>query len=341
MSKKQLKQINGDIIDPYYGIPYDPVNNPKQVHPESEREEFRFRKWYELVDNFDPNEPGPPWDKDFSQDLIEDIRDGFVNNYWRQYYIDKHTLTDKEMYEKYPDLTKEWIPDEECIQYKKDLVYTLEQGTVYLDVGGYHPQGDIVDGTPITELQGSDLKINHPPDTVKKMLVTLRSDQAPQGENAPQQDFVTVDPHVWVWCGDINDWLSINIRRVHHMWHTGFYKWNAEQHWLIEKLSRWNAELIYKKDPDAKNQPKSINDPNLVIVNVTIPKDLEQDVVPHERRWDPEAIVAFWDIDNDCRLELPIKAIYDLNIDERHTALPDPREDENHPEHEQWKLEQQ
>jgi hypothetical protein len=343
MNQKKLKQINGPIFDEYWGMPFDPDIDLKISHPDNPNDDYRVRRWDEFIDGMDPDEPGPPWDPNYIPNYAFDLKDGKFNNYWRQFEIDRNTLTDAQVAEKYPNLTTQYIIDDDIVEYKEKMVYALEQGCIYFQVGGYHPTGDIIDGTPITELPGSDLLVNHPLHTIKKYWVTLRSDQAPQGKNAPDQDFTTTDPHVWAWCGDTNDWLSINIRRIQHMWDTHFYKWNAEQHWLIGKLSKYQAKLTYKKDPTLPSRPAtlSVNDPNLVTVNVTIPEDLEQNKVPFENRWDPDAEVAFLDIDNNCKLVLPLAALYNLDIEDSHQKLPDPREDDQHPEHEQWKLEQQ
>ena len=78
----------------------------------------------------------------------------------------------------------------------------------------------------------SDLRVNHPPDTVKSHVITLRPDMVPGGDNAPINDPDNADATITVFDADDQEWEPINLRRIHHMFNMNLKKWYANQHWI-------------------------------------------------------------------------------------------------------------
>jgi hypothetical protein len=323
---KKSDQINGDIWED----PYVPnfKDNPAAIHKLNPNPKFRKYDWWEL--KFDDREGDPPWDPEFI-DPIDIMFDGFGNNYWRQFYIDKHTLSDIEIAKKYPNQTKEYVFDEEVNELKNIFLYNLENDIIYLDVGGFNPDNQD------EEMSGSDLRINHPPQTVKRHVVTLREDIIPTGENTPKNNPYDNDPYIWAWDNDCNDWRYFNIKRIHHMWAMNLRPWYPDQHWIMDKLTRWDAILDYKIDASLPDKPKEVKDPNLVKgVNVT----LHPDKIPHppqlelcendmRARYEPDNEVVLWNLDTNDWITVKTGQIYHMKILEDKTP-PKPEEADNY-----------
>jgi hypothetical protein len=266
-----------------------------------------------------------------------------MNNWWRQWDIDKHNLSDEEMYKKYPDMCEEYIPEEEVEEYKQRMIYALEKGFVLYEIGGINPNSKLDEPE---HLEGSDLVFNQNANTVKMYTLTLRDDVVPDSSNNPKNDCYGTDPHIYAFDKISDTWHRFNIRRLHNVWDTRFYKFNTEQHWLIRKLAKWTGKLIWKVDPGIPSKPKEVPDDNLRFCEVTlkpdiIPKDFEQlKEVSHEDRWDPNVEVRLWDMTNEQVLTLRMDQIHDLTVDPRHSESPPPEASDDHPDHQKW-LEQQ
>lgn len=327
--RDKSKQINGDIwIDPE--VP-DFKDNPAAVHKLNPNPKFRRKEWWEL--EFDEREGEPPWDENYLA-VVDVMFDGFYNNYWRQYYIDKHTLTDVEMAKKWPSLTREYVFDDEVQDYKNQFLYSLENDIIYLDVGGFNP--DNLDH----ELPGSDLRLNQPAQTVKQHIITLREDMIPSGENTPKNNPYNNDPYVWAWDDAASDWRYFNIKRIHHMWSMNFRSWYPDQHWLMDKLTRWDAILDYKIDASLPSRPSEVDDPNLVRgVNVTLhpdkipePPKLELCENNQIARYDVDNDVVFWNLDKGEWITLKLGQLYFMKILEDKNPPPPEEDDAYNPD---------
>ena len=251
----------------------------------------------------------------------------------KQVCIDFDTLTDQELADKYPDITREWIPDSQLSLYKKKLVYLLEQSIAYFDVGGYSPDGK---GTPVK----SDLRYHHPANTMESTILTLRRDIVPQG-NRPNTDVNSADPYIWAWENDDEEWKQINIRRVHHMFDMQLRKWHPNQLWLVDKLSRWTATIKYYENiKDAeKHHPLYTSDPLEIRTKTTtitldptlMPNIPTQNLVAEEPlalRWDLYNDVTVWDIDNQDWITIKAFQILDMEVLEDKTPPPPPSGEE-------------
>ena len=323
---KKSDQINGDIWDDPT-IP-DFKANPAAIHKLNPNPRYQKTEWWEL--EFDDREGEAPWDPNHLE-VVDLLFDGFYNNYWRQYCIDKHTLTDAEIAKKYPDNTEEYIFDDEVKDLKNKFLYSLENDSIYLDIGGCNP--DNLD----EEMSGSDLRINQPPQTVRSQVVTLREDIIPTGENTPKNNPYNNSPYVWAWNNDSNDWIQFNLRRIHNMWALNLRTWYPDQHWLMSKLTRWDAILDYKIDPSLPNSPREVDDPNLVRgINVTLhpdkipePAKLELCENNQTARYDPNNDVVFWNLDEGKWITIKTGQIYYMKILEDKTPPP-PEEADNY-----------
>jgi hypothetical protein len=267
-------------------------------------------------------------------EYLKDHHSLFTPEVIKQLIIDFDTLTDQELADKYPDITREWIPDESISLYKKKLVYLLEQSIVYFDVGGYSPDGIL---PPVK----SDLRHHHLPNTVESTILTLRRDIIPSS-NQPKNDLDSTDPHIWAWENDDEEWKKINIRRVHHMFDMQLRKWHPNQLWLVEKLSRWTATIKYYehiKDAE-RHHPLYTADP-LEIRTKTTTVTLDPNLMPHipeqqlvseeplALRWDLYNDVTFWDINNQAWITIKSFQILDMEVLEDKTPPPplDPDKD--------------
>lgn len=251
----------------------------------------------------------------------------------KQISQDFDTLTDQELADKYPDITREWIPDGLLSLYKKKLIYLLEQSIAYFDVGGYSSDGK---GTPVK----SDLRYHHLPNTVESTILTLRRDIIPQG-NRPSTDVNSTDPYIWAWENDDEEWKQINIRRVHHMFDMQLRKWHPNQLWLVDKLSRWTATIKYYENiKDAeKHHPLYTSDPLEIRTKTTtitldptlMPNIPAQDLVADEPlalRWDLYNDITVWDIDNQDWITIKAFQILDMEVLEDKTSPPPPNGEE-------------
>lgn len=251
----------------------------------------------------------------------------FTPEEMKQVSIDFDTLTDQELADKYPDITREWIPDNQLSLYKKKLVYLLEQSIAYFDVGGYSSDGK---GAPVK----SDLRYHHLANTMESTILTLRRDIVPQG-NRPSTDVNSVDPYIWAWENDEEEWKQINIRRVHHMFDMQLRKWHPNQLWLVDKLSRWTATIKYYENiKDAeKYHPLYTSDPLEIRTKTTtitldpalMPSIPAQNLVGEEPlalRWDLYNDVTVWDIDNQDWITLKAFQILDMEVLEDKTPPP-------------------
>tara|TARA_Y100000385_G_scaffold278380_1_gene326566 strand:- start:588 stop:1754 length:1167 start_codon:yes stop_codon:yes gene_type:complete len=333
---KRAEDKSGDIW-----FNWDPDHDfkeyPNNVHPWHPDPSYRHHHWSEL--EFDPKEPGPPWDRSYIQSDNDIWPDQWTNNWWRQWDIDKHTLLDREMYDKYPDMCEEYVPEEEVEEYKQKMLYALEKGFITYEIGGINPNSKLDEPEHLT---GSDLTFNQNPDTVKMYTLTLRDDVIPDSSNNPKNDCYGTDPHIYAFDKTSDTWHRFNIRRLHNVWDTRFYKFNTEQHWLIKKLANWTAKLTWKVNPAIPSKPKEVPDDNLRYCEVTlkpdiIPKDFEQlTKVAHEDRWDGQVKVNLWDMTNEQVLTIRMDQIHDLTVDPRHSQSPPPEASEDHPDHQKW-----
>lgn len=272
------------------------------------------------------------------------IEDGFIDDRSRQMHEDLKVLSDAEWAEKYPEHAAEWLTDEEIKLVKPHLMYIMEQSIVYAEVGGFNRDGSLVE---------SDLRINHPSETVWTQVVTLRSDVAPQGENAPKNDPDSSDPVIWAWEADEDDWFPINIRRVHHFFNMNLRKWYPNQHWILDKLTRWTAMIDYYEDADAipEKFPSFQSEAHQLLkkkerVTVTlkpdmIPEEIDQEKQPdspQEARYDPESVVKLWNVDAGEWIELKLKQIYNMDIDPAEKIPTPPEEADNYDPNEDYSL---
>lgn len=261
---------------------------------------------------------------------LEDIREEilFTEKEMIQLREDFDNLSDQELSEKYPNLTREWIPDDQLSLFKKKLTYVFEQSIVYLEIGGHSTDGK-------GELVKSDLRYHHLPNTVESTILTLRNDVAPK-TNRPTNDLESADPYLWVWENDEDEWKQINIRRVHHIFDMQLRKWHPNQHWLCNKLERFTANIKYYENlDDAKahhplytNSPLDIRtktttvtlDPKLM---PSIPEQEMAEAEPIGARWNLENKVKFWDIENEEWLTIATHQIYDMEVNEEKIASTD------------------
>jgi hypothetical protein len=251
----------------------------------------------------------------------------------KQLTSDFDTLSDQELADKYPDITREWIPDGLVSLYKKKLVYLLEQSIAYFDVGGYSPDG-------VLPAVKSDLRYHHLPNTVESTILTLRRDVVPSG-NQPKNDLDSPDPHIWAWENDDEEWKQINIRRVHHMFDMQLRKWHPNQFWLFEKLSRWTATIKYYehlKDAET-HHPMYTSDPleiRVVSTKVTLDPalmpNLPEQIIANEEplalRWDLYNDVTLWDIENQKWITIKSFQILDMEVLEDKVPPPAPEGEE-------------
>jgi len=271
---------------------------------------------------------------------IENIREEilFTSDEMAQLRNDFDTLSDQELADKYPNLTREWIPDDQLSLFKKKLVYLFEQSIVYLDVGGYSPGGK----GPLVK---SDLRYHHLPNTVESTILTLRNDLAPK-TNRPFNDLESADPYLWVWENDDNEWKQINIRRIHHIFDMFLRKWYPNQFWLCEKLDRFTASIkyyenyddavnhhpLYSKTPlDVRTKTTTVTlDPSLM---PELPQQEMAESEPIEARWDLNNKVKFWDTENKQWLTLSTYQILDMEVNEEKI----PSTDEKHKKPSNWR----
>lgn len=253
----------------------------------------------------------------------------------KQLVIDFDTLSDQELSEKYPDITREWIPDDQLSLYKKKLVYLLEQSIAYFDIGGYSSDGK----GPLVK---SDLRHHHLPNTVESTILTLRNDIVPVG-NRPKNDLESAEPFIWAWENDEDEWKKINIRRVHHMFDMQLRKWHPNQHWLLDKLSRWTATIKYYDNlVDAENHhPMYTSTPLDIRTKTTtvtldpklMPSAPEQDVAAEEpinAKWDLYNKITLWDVENKTWVTLSAFQILDMEVLEDKTPPPPPDDGMDH-----------
>lgn len=334
MSKcKKEDQINGSI----WSDPEVPnfKDIPNAIHRDNPNPTFRKPEWYEIKFDYE-TEKGPPWDKNFVPE-VDVMVDSWVNNWWRQFEIDRHIMNDVDFAEKYPEECDEWIPDESINEYKNHFIYLLEQDIVYTDVGGIEPTSKEDEHI---DLIGSDLRINQPGQTVKNQVITLRDDLIPTGDNVPKNNIYDNDPWMFAFDNDRQEWRHFNIRRIHHMWNMHFRKWYADQHWIMDKLQRFDCILDYKIDQEIPNRPNEYEDPNLIRgVNVTLilekiphpPRLTLAPIEPQEARFDPECNVVLWNIDKREWLTIKLAQIYNMKILEDKTPPPPEESDDFDP----------
>ena len=330
---KDPREINGPVwTDPTpYEVFAKEYENPKHIHPDNPDPKFKKYHWTEL--KWDEREEGPPWDKDWFSP-VDILFDGFINNYYRQMYIDQHTISDCEWAKKYPEHAEEYVFEEDINKMKNHMIYLLEQDIVYTDIGGIEP--DSKENEHI-DLPGSDLRTNQPPQTVKSQVITLRHDLIPHGDNNPKNNIYDSDPWMFAFDNDRQEWRHFNIRRIHHMWNMHLRYWYPDQLWIMDKLTRFTAKVTYKIDPKIDSRPDEFDDPNLVR-NVLV--TLMPDKIPHEPEWDKvhwepynlrykrDNKVVLWNIDKQEWLTLTLDQLYDMKIDEDKTPPP-PEESED------------
>lgn len=235
---------------------------------------------------------------------------------------DLEVLDEEAFAVKYPNLAPQYILTADLPLYKKKLAYLFEQSIVYLNIGGY--------GDSMEELEG-DLVLKQPPETVVSSIVTLRSDIL---STTPNNDLDSETPYMEVWDNDDKVFKTINIRRVHHMWDFQLRKWNANQHWLMDKLSRFTASIEYYSDLEtakvdhplyatkgeraSKNTIKTVVtlDPKLIPSDVNLDQHPLAAEEPAEARWDVMNPIKFWDVTNKKVVDIVVHQILDMEINE-------------------------
>jgi hypothetical protein len=258
-----------------------------------------------------------------------------MDEYQKQMDDDLKVMSDAEWAAKYPQHAEEYLTDEEIKLVKPHLLYLLENSICYIETGGHIPKRKGGGMVP------SDLRVNHPPNTVKSHVMTLRPDLVPGGDNAPINDPDSSDPVITIFDADDQEWEPINLRRIHHMFNMNLRKWYPNQHWLLYKFSRFSAEVDYY--PDITDMPEkfpSVNSiqmnnhrfrfkANMTLKSDVIPNEPEQDRMPDEpqsARYYPDAEIILWDEDNSEWVTLKIKQIYNIKWEPAESEMPDPRD---------------
>lgn len=259
----------------------------------------------------------------------------FTSEEMKQVEYDFDNLSDQELADKYPDITREWIPDENLSLFKKKLVYLLEQSIAYFDIGGFSPDGN----GPMVK---SDLRFHHLPNSVESTILTLRSDIVPTG-NRPANDLESPEPYIWAWENDDDEWKKINIRRVHHMFDMQLRKWHPNQHWLLDKLSRWTATIKYYdrlEDAEAHHPLYTSNPLDIRTKTTTVtldpklmPQAPEQEVAQEEplnAKWDLYNKINLWDVENEQWISICSFQILDMDVLEDKVPPPPPDDGQDH-----------
>lgn len=255
--------------------------------------------------------------------------------YERERDKDLASMTDAEFAKKYPEVCEEYLTEEEIKEIKPVLLYQLEQSIVYLEEGGHIPKRE--GGGKIE----SDLRINHPPTTVKTRVITLREDYIGNSDNNPKNNPDDGDPTIWIYDADDKDWEPINLRRIHHVFDMNLRKWNKNQHWLLYKFSKYSGEVDYFEFPDnmpdkfpskesqiLNNYPMK-NKVNLTLKPDIIPEEPEQEIVPDipkEARWENDCKITLWNMDKEEWVTMMIGQIYHINWELAESEMPDPRD---------------
>ena len=188
----------------------------------------------------------------------------------------------------------------------------------------------------------SDLRINHPENTVRSAVITLREDYIGNSDNNPKNDPDDGKATLWVFDADDSEWNEINLRRIHHVFSMNLKKWYPNQHWLLYKFSKYQAEVDYFVDwehiPEKFPSKESIKLENYKMkqkVNLTlkpdlIPEEPEQDKMPEEpqkARFHPEAVIRLWNLDDEEWVDIKLGQLYHIKWEEAESELPDPKDD--------------
>lgn len=258
-----------------------------------------------------------------------------MDKHQRQMDEDLKVMSDAEWATKYPQHAEEYLTDEEIKLMKPHFLYLLENSISYIETGGHIPKRKGGGTVP------SDLRVNHPPDTVKAHVMTLRPDLVPGGDNAPFNDPDSAEATITVWDADDQEWEPINIRRIHHMFNMNLRKWYPNQHWLLYKFSKYFGEVDYF--PQEENMPEKFPSKNSVQlqnypfkqkVNMTLKEDIIPNVPDQNRqpddptsaRYDPEAEIILWNNDDEEWITLKLKQIYHITWEAAEAEMPDPRD---------------
>ena len=248
---------------------------------------------------------------------------------------DLKVMSDAEWAAKYPESAEEYLTDEEIKIMKPHFLYLLESSICYIETGGHIPQRKGGGQVP------SDLRVNHPPDTIKPYVMTLRPDIVPGGDNAPSNDPDSAEATITVWDADDEEWEPINIRRIHHMFNMNLRKWYVNQHWLLYKFSKYYAEVDYfvnEEDmPERFPARESVQMANhkvkykvkLTLKSDVVPEEPTQDMAPEEpqsARYDPESLITLWNDDDKEWVTIKLKQIYHISWEKAESEMPDPRD---------------
>lgn len=273
--------------------------------------------------------------EDYNTEKAKRLNELTMDQDEKQMWNDLESMSDAEFAKKYPELCEEYLTDEQIAEIKPVYMYWLEQGILYIEEGGYIPKR--LGGGQVP----SDLRINHPGNTVRSAVITLREDYIGNSDNNPKNDPDDGDPRIWVFDADDSDWNQINLRRIHHMFSMNLKKWYPNQHWLLYKFSKYQAEVDYFVDwehmPEKFPGKDSIRLENYKMkqkVNLTlkpdlIPEEPEQDRMPDEpqaARYHPEAVVRLWNLDNEEWVDIRLGQFYHIKWEAAESELPDPRD---------------
>ena len=254
----------------------------------------------------------------------------------KQFFDDLEVMSDEEFVEKYPDHCEEWLTEEQLLEIKPVYMYHLEQGLLYTEEGGHIPKRFGGGQVP------SDLRINHPENTVKSAVITLRKDYIGDSDNNPKNYPDDGKATLWVFDADDSDWQEINLRRIHHVFSMNLKKWYPNQHWLLYKFSKYQAEVDYFVDwehmPEKFPSKDSIKLENYKMkkaVNLTlkpdlIPEEPEQDRMPDEpsgARYHRDAVVRLWNLDDKEWVDIKLGQFYQVVWEDAESQLPDPKDD--------------
>jgi hypothetical protein len=274
--------------------------------------------------------------EDQSNEYTKRLNETMMDKEEKQMWDDLDAMSDEEFVAKYPEMCEEWLTEEQIKEVKPVYMYFLEQGILYIEEGGYIPKR--LGGGQVQ----SDLRINHPANTVRSAVITLREDYIGNSDNNPKNDPDDGDPRIWVFDADDSDWNEINLRRIHHVFSMNLKKWYPNQHWLLYKFSKYQAEVDYFVDwehtPEKFPSKESIKLENYKMkqkVNLTlkpdlIPEEPEQDRMPDEpenAKHHPESVVRLWNLDDKEWVDIKIGQFYHIKWEAAESELPDPKDD--------------